>query len=290
MTTPGGGRRRKRLSPHDKTYSKRKPVYLQTMESCISDTDVEDLVTKSQTTPLQAGTEKATKPRQPAIYKTLLNIFSDPDSPVMKALVSSIVTPITSSIQEVLHKQTEQLNVISAELEKVETESREKDIKIRSLERDIEELQQYGRRNAVIISGVGETEGENTDHIALDIANNKLNIKLEPHEISRSHRLGPLRNGSVRPRNIVVKLATYNIRKRIYDARRSLRNTGIFTSEHLTRHRGNLFYEARQLLRSGRLKHVWTSDGRVLVRNHDGVVFPIRDITDLDTFRDTVTP
>ena len=97
------------------------------MESCISDTDVEDLVTKSQSTPLQAGTEKATKPRQPAIYKTLLNIFSDPDSPVMKALVSSTpITPITSSIQEVLHKQTEQLNVISAKLEKVETESREK--------------------------------------------------------------------------------------------------------------------------------------------------------------------
>ena len=53
-----------------------------------------------------------------------------------------------------------------------------------------------------------------------DRANNKLNIKLEPHEISRSHRPGPLRNGSVRHRNIVVKLAIYNIRKRIYDVRR----------------------------------------------------------------------
>ena len=192
----------------------------------------------------------------------------------MKTLVSPIVTPIiTSSIQEVLHKQTEQLNVISAKLEKVETESRDKDIKIRSIERDIEELQQYGRRNAVIISGVSETEGD----------------KLEPHEILRSHRLGPLRNGSVRPRNIVVKLATYNIMKRIYDVRRSLRNTGIFISEHLTRHRGNLFYEARQLLKSGRLKHVWTPDGRVIVRSHDGVVFPIRENNDLDTFRNTVT-
>ena len=287
MSTPVRGRRRKRSSPVVLS-NKRKPCYASTMAgvdtSLISDTETEDnAIFSSQ--PIATKQEKSTqKARQPAIYKSLLNIFSDPDSPVMQALATSIVKPISDSIQNVLKQQTEQLAKITTRLDKLESDSKDKDIKIRSLEREIDELQQYGRRNAIVISGVPESDGENTDQIALDLAREKLKVSLDSHEISRSHRLGPPRPGTPRPRNIVVKLATYNIRKRLYDARRSLMSTGIYISEHLTKYRGDLFYDARQIQKRGLVKHAWTSDGRVLVRDHGGKAFLIQSKSDLAQF------
>ena len=254
--------------------------------SGISDTETDDVMFSSQPVPLKSSsqTDKSSpKPRQSAIYKTLMNIFSDPESPVVQALASSLVKPITESIQTVLNQQ---LSHLTSRIEKVESESHEKDVKIKSLERDIDELQQYGRRNAVVISGLPESDGENTDSLAIDLAREKLKVHLEPHEISRSHRLGPPRIGNSKPRNIVVKLATY-IRKRLYDARRSLISTGIFISEHLTKYRGDLFYEARQLQKRGRVKHAWTSDGRILVRDHSGKAFLIQSKVDLTQFMET---
>ena len=228
--------------------------------------------------------EKSSKSKTPAVYKTLLNLFSDPENPVMKALVSSLVTPITDIIQREFAAQSKRISDLVSRVETLETNLDEKDKKIEYLSDEIDELQQYGRRNAVVISGVPEREGENTDTIMLEIARDKMNISLEPHEIGRSHRLGPVRVGARKPRNIVVKLVTYNVRKRIYDARKSLAGGphGIFISEHLTKRRGELFYQARQLLKKGKVKYAWTSDGRVLVRDYSGKASQIRSLSDIN--------
>ena len=148
--------------------------------------------------------------------------------------------------------------------------------KFESLESDIEELQQYGRRNAIVVSGLPENQNENTGELILNLAKDKLNVNLEQYEISRSHRLGPPRNPSENPRNIVVKFVSYNVRRRIYEARKSLNRSvrgSIYICEHLTRFRSNLYYEARQLLKRGKVKYAWTSDGRVLVRDHAGKAY-----------------
>ena len=119
--------------------------------------------------------------RQPAVVKTLMNIFSDPDSPVVQALVGALEKSITQTIQKELSDQSAKIDQLLSKIEKLEKENHEKNVKIESLKSDIEELQQYGRRNAIVISGLPENQNENTDELILNLAKDKLNVSLEQY-------------------------------------------------------------------------------------------------------------
>ena len=54
----------------------------------------------------------------------------------------------------------------------------------------IDDMEQYSRRSCLVVTGVPEKAEENTDDIILNTATQKLGIKLELHEIAKSHRLG----------------------------------------------------------------------------------------------------
>ena len=136
-----------------------------------------------------------------------------------------------------------------------------------------DELEQYGRRNALRVwLKDPETEGENTDTIILDVAK-KLNVALEPSEIGRSHRVGRKSNGDGKPRAIIVKFLSHNVRQRLFRARKN--NSGIFLSEDLTKKRANIMFKARGLKRDNKIHSCWTTDGRMYIRerspwgNHD---------------------
>jgi regulator of replication initiation timing len=77
----------------------------------------------------------------------------------------------------------------------------------------IEDLQQYTRRNCILVTGVPEVQGdENTDEIIMELANEKMNIPLKEDDLDRSHRIGRPTIG--KPRAIVVKFARYNMRQK----------------------------------------------------------------------------
>ena len=52
----------------------------------------------------------------------------------------------------------------------------------------IDDMEQYSRRSCLVATGVLEKVEENTDDIILNTARQKLGIKLELHEIAKSHR------------------------------------------------------------------------------------------------------
>ena len=54
----------------------------------------------------------------------------------------------------------------------------------------IDDMEEYSRRSCLVVTGVPEKAEENTDDITLNTATQKLGIKLELHEIAKSHRLG----------------------------------------------------------------------------------------------------
>ena len=180
------------------------------------------------------------------LYSRLHDIFD-----FMKTFVAALVKQISEIIQREFAEQSKKIDHLLSRIESLEVKSKEKDKRIDILYDEIDDLQQYGRRKAVVISRFLEHDGENTDAIMLDIANNKLKVKLEPHEMGRSHRLGPTRIGSNKPRNIVVKLVSFNVRKRLYDDRKSFsgREQNIYISEHLAKRRGELFYQARKFFK-----------------------------------------
>ena len=54
----------------------------------------------------------------------------------------------------------------------------------------LEDLQQYSRRNCVLVTGVPEEKDENTDELIKHLSTDKLEVPLADEDIDRSHRVG----------------------------------------------------------------------------------------------------
>ena len=126
----------------------------------------------------------------------------------------------------------------------------------------LEDQMQYSRRNCLIVTGIAENRGEDTDKVMQSFAEDKLGIQLADSEIDRSHRLGKKQVG--KPRPIIIKFVRYNMRRKFMKARRKLKGQGMSVQEHLTPFAEHLYGKTQDLSRKAPwLKKVWTWDGRV---------------------------
>ena len=105
-------------------------------------------------------------------------------------------------------------------------------------------------------------------------------------DIDRSHRVG--KQGGATPRQIIVKFTSYRSRLSLYSARLQLKKLGksnVFVNEDLSRHRSEIFFRARKLLKSSRINGVWTSDGVILVKDrHDLIHRNVQNLKNLSVF------
>ena len=219
----------------------------------------------------------------------LLKSLNDPG---VRAAYRSILTDALINRIKVLEdnsaKDRDRIATLEANLQNVAKEKL-------ALESDLHELRQYTRRNALHIYNPNWAEpppptpgqqGEDTDGLILNLAQ-QLGVRLEPWEIGRSHRVGkPRSNGPPRP--IIVKFISYNVRHRVFEARKRLKDTPalrlVYMNEDLTKENSALAYEARQLNRQGLIADTFTRDGRILVKrfaNQRPKV--IRDMDDLQS-------
>ena len=160
--------------------------------------------------------------------------------------------------------------------------------KVHSLERRLEESEQYSRRTCLKITGIPESENENTDEVVMDVAKT-IKVDLKPTDISRSHRL-PTRNKKKVTRDIVVRFVTYNNRKKFIDARRNLKDKRgydkVYINEHLTQQRQELAWTCRKYVKEKQLLGTWTRDGRVAIKlaaeNGEEMVKWVTHIDDLN--------
>lgn len=141
-------------------------------------------------------------------------------------------------------------------------------------EDDLNEIQQYSRRNNLRVFGVPEpTQGvvEDTDTVLRDIFLNQLGVEVRPEEICRSHRISTGKhqsNGAIKnstPRPIIVKFVSYNTRRRVFAQKRKLKGQRIVIREDLTRKNIELLRRAEAAY--GR-ENTWTSDGRIMIYDH----------------------
>ena len=67
------------------------------------------------------------------------------------------------------------------------------EIEIRSMV--LEDLQQYSRRNCILVTGIPEQKGENTDKLVKELSAERLEVPLNDEDIDRSHRVGKPKTG-----------------------------------------------------------------------------------------------
>ena len=120
-------------------------------------------------------------------------------------LVDSVVTGVLSGLQE---------RIIS--LEKANSDLSKENIsltaRVAALEAQVDQAEQYSRRNCLRISGIQEEKNENTDDIVLRIASD-IGSSVQAQDIDRSHRIGnPNSPRRTRPREIIVKFSTNRAR------------------------------------------------------------------------------
>lgn len=223
-----------------------------------------------------------------AIRDAVLDLLSENEFvSKLASLLKSILIPemeatIAERVLDSLHFDTDSYDEKCLNLDK----------RIDELECLIDDGDQYSRRNCLIFSGIEETPGEQTDDIILNLCSKDLNVALSSSDIDRSHRLGSRepyptpsettkKSGTPqpkkRPRNLIVKFATYHVRHSVYNARSKLKNrqnskeddTKIFINENLTRKRSNLFWKVKKAKHDFEDK-IWTQDGKILVRGKNG--------------------
>ena len=91
---------------------------------------------------------------------------------------------------------------MSAKFDDFEKEMKKKDEKINQLEKTIEnlvekykslsseidDLEHYSRRNCLVLHGVNESNGENTNEIIIKTLSEELGVKIKDDDIDRSQK------------------------------------------------------------------------------------------------------
>lgn len=132
----------------------------------------------------------------------------------------------------------------------------------------VDRQEQYSRRNCLLLHGIPEKQGEDTDALVLEEAQNILSRQdITIRDIDRSHRVGPRRTsaevtkaGKPSQRPIIVKFTNYRAREMLFKNKKNLKGSGHILTESLTKTRMTWLRKVREALGVSR---VWTADGRI---------------------------
>ena len=174
---------------------------------------------------------------------------------------------LRSSMSEFLKTQPliEKINV----LEKVN----------RQLTNDLDNREQYGRRSLIRISGIPEPVGEVDTTETVRNLISEIGSEYKPTDVIRSHRVGTISQpGSFnsKTRQIIVRLADPSVKMRILRSRKNLRKSrnfkSVYINEEITRTRTKIFYHARQLLKTKQIENLWTTNGKIIMKEVNGTI------------------
>ena len=137
-----------------------------------------------------------------------------------------------------------------------------------SLVKEIDELEQYSRRNCLVIHDIKETEGECTDRIVVKTFSEELGVNVIEEDLDRGHRLGKAKRDDNWPWPIIVKFARYAVSSKVFSNKRKLKGKNLLITESLTVSRIKLSDEARK--KYG-VRNVWSYDGRIMCKENNKV-------------------
>ena len=230
-----------------------------------------------------------------SVREELRAALSDPD------IIVLISTAVAAQVSDRLKK----------EITGLRNQLLEKDREIMFLRDEVDDLQQYSRRNCLRISPIPETTGESTDAIVKQVAAS-VGVTLTDEAIDRSHRVGKRASGDQTfDRPILVKLTSYRHKEALMKARRGLNKVDaaklfpnadwpslptpssavgkaapvrkIFVNDDLTRTRAKVAARARQLKREKKIDDTWTRDGIIFLKKGESIYRVVKE-REVETF------
>jgi hypothetical protein len=208
---------------------------------------------------LHGATDSITKTIDIQVNKVTKAVLNDA---LQKKLVDAILSTVASTVTEIISEHFQDMQQQFQALQQI----------VKDQSRQLNELQQYTRRNSLRVFGVpeqSEDQTENTDKILQNIFREKMGVNIADSEICRTHRIGKRRRSphnagkgatTVKPRPIIIKFTFYSARRRVFLAKRKLKGSRIVVREDLTAQNASLLRSTQERYGS---PNVWTSDGRV---------------------------
>ena len=141
-------------------------------------------------------------------------------------------------------------------------------------------MEQYSRRNCLVVLGVPESK-KDTGEALLEVFNDRLNVRVTPQCIDRSHRLGRQQPSTDKPRPVIVKFVSYETHRQVFSAKRRLKGCKLVITENLTKRRTEMLNRTRT---QPGVKCAWTTDGRIVCLLENGekrTIVTERDLTQL---------
>lgn len=186
----------------------------------------------------------------------------------------------------------------------------ERDAKIACLEQRVDDLEQYSRRDDIIISGLiiektaaevvkGDTEGateteqeqktvekerkNKTEEKVLEFLNGK-GVQISGHEISACHTIGK-RNEDTGSHRVIVRFVSRKCKNNVISQSRNLKGSGVYLNDHLTTKNAGLAKDARDLRRGEEIMDTWVRNCKIFVKEKSGKVTCVKSKEDLDAVR-----
>jgi hypothetical protein len=147
---------------------------------------------------------------------------------------------------------------------------------------NLDSLEQYGRSSLIRVAGIIEGGSDEDTNTIVQKLISDIDPDLSPTDIERSHRVGKLGDSRghnhARPRQIIVRLTNPIVKRRILKCRKNLKSYSkykhVYINEDLTRTRKKMHSHARQLLKRKMIAQLWTTNGKILMKDKDnGSVF-----------------
>lgn len=191
---------------------------------------------------------------------------------------------LVSSIQEIHNKFDQQAEVLNQLISKISTLEDENN-KLREencdLKLQMDDQEQYTRRNCLEIHGLPEVNGENITAEVIKIGR-AIGINISSDMIDNCHRLGRKgKNGNTSAiRGVIVKFLR-NFDKEHFLKNRKVKRAlssselgfdvshTVYVNENLTQYRRSLMASVRKIRRDYKLSYVWTKNGNIFVRERE---------------------
>lgn len=174
-----------------------------------------------------------------------------------KVIVSTIVKALAILSQE-KDKEIAKLQDQVSSLQKT----------VRKLEEQVDDVEQYERRDTIIISGPAlpsEQSQENSTSLVVNAIKQNLHINLNHSDINVAHRLGPKRQNKDRP--VIVKLLNRSKKSEIMEACVTVK-PNLYVNESLTPKRRTIFNTIWEIRKKNRevFQQRYTRDGKIFVK------------------------
>ena len=148
--------------------------------------------------------------------------------------------------QEFINSRFEDIELqndhLNRDMDAIRESVEDKEEVIQQLLSRVDELEQYSRRECLVLNGVKENphETEDEDEIVLDVISQKLGVKISSNDdVQRCHRLktrrprhSPVERQSPRP--IIIKFVSYTKRQEVFTSKKKLKRSGLVLNESLT--------------------------------------------------------